>query len=92
MSHRVRSTLAALVAAGAICASAPSAFAESPANSPEPVAGEPGCDGLIMAAFNHGSGEFGASGNPTSSAGPGYFFGPDTHESIEILVRPFCTA
>jgi hypothetical protein len=93
MSQRKRSTLAALVAAGAITAAAPSAFAqESPANSPEPVAGQPSCNGLIIATFNHGSGDIGPSGNPTASAGPGPFFGPLTHEAIETLARePFCT-
>lgn len=94
MSQRVRSTLAAFVAAGAMTASAPSAFAqESPADSPEPVAGEPSCNGLIVASFNHNSGAFGPSGNPTASAGPGAFFGPDTRDAIVTLARePNCTA
>jgi hypothetical protein len=93
MSQRKRLTLAALVAAGAITAAAPSAVAqESPANSPEPVAGQPSCSGLIIALFNQGSGGIGPSGNPTASAGPGSFFGPLTHEAIETLARePFCT-
>jgi hypothetical protein len=83
-------TLTALVAAGAVTASAPSAFAESPANSPEPVAGEPSCNGLVIALFNHDT--LGPSGNPTASAGPGSFFGSGTHEAIETLARgPFCT-
>jgi hypothetical protein len=94
MSQRLRSTLTAFVAAGAITASAPSAFAqESPTNSPEPVAGEPSCNGLIVASFNHASGEAGPSGNPRASAGPGPFFGPETHDAIETLARePNCTA
>jgi hypothetical protein len=92
MRKRAWLTLTALVAAGAVIASAPSAFAESPASSPEPVAGEPSCNGLIIASFNHASGEIGPSGNPTASAGPGPFFGPGTHEAIETLARgPFCT-
>jgi hypothetical protein len=91
MSQRVRSTLTAFVAVGAIAASPPSAFAESPANSPEPVAGEPSCNGLIIAAFNHAT--VGPSGNPMSSAGPGSFFGPDTHDAIVNFARePNCTA
>jgi len=94
MSQRLRSTLTACVAAGAITASAPSAFAqESPANSPEPVAGEPSCNGLIVASFNQASGGFGPSGNPTASAGPGAFLGPETHDAIVTLARePNCTA
>jgi hypothetical protein len=94
MRQRVRSALTAFVAAGAITASAPSALAQgSPANSPEPVAGEPSCNGLIVASFNHASGEIGPSGNPTASAGPGSFFGPETHDAIVTLARePNCTA
>jgi hypothetical protein len=94
MSRCVRSTLTALFAAGAIASSAPSAVAqESPAKSPEPVAGEPSCNGLIVASFNHGSGEIGPSGNPTASAGPGPFFGPETHDAIVTLARePNCSA
>jgi hypothetical protein len=88
---RARLTLTALLAGGAL-ASAPSAVSASPANSPEPVAGEPSCNGLIVASFNHGSGADGPSGNPTASAGPGPFFGPGTHEAIQSLARePFCT-
>ena len=93
MSQRVRSPLTAFVAAAAIAASAPSAVAqESPARSPEPVAGEPSCSGLIVASFNHASGAIGPSANPTASAGPGPFFGPDTHDAIITLARePNCT-
>jgi len=63
--------------------------AASPAQSPEPVAGDPSCDGLILAAFNHDTtNQF---ENPNSSSGPGPFFGPDTHEAIETLARePNC--
>jgi hypothetical protein len=32
--------------------------------------------GQTVALFNHNSGIFGASGNPNSSAGPGFFFEP----------------
>jgi hypothetical protein len=91
MRKRAWLSLTALVAVGAVTVSAPSAFAQSPARSPEPVAGEPSCNGLIIASFNHASGEIGPSGNPTASAGPGSFFGPGTHEAIETLARePFC--
>jgi hypothetical protein len=88
--RRARLSLTALVAAATVTASAPSAFAQSPAQSPEPVAGQPSCRGLIIASFNHET--LGPSGNPTASAGPGSFFGPGTHEAIETLARqPFCT-
>lgn len=61
----------------------------SPAQSPAPVAGEPSCNGLIIAGFNHET--VGPSGNPTSSAGPGSFFHQGTHEAIEELARgPNC--
>jgi hypothetical protein len=90
MMYRGRLIFAAFVAAAASAALAPSALADSPANSPEPVAGDPSCNGLIIASFNHNSGEFGPSGNPTSSAGPGPFLGPDTHDAIVNLARPNC--
>jgi hypothetical protein len=35
-----------------------------------------GGGGQNIALFNHNSGVFGASGNPNSSAGPGYFLEP----------------
>jgi len=89
--RRGRSTVLGLLGAAALAAPAPTALA-SPAKSPEPVAGSPSCNGLIIAAFNHESGADGPSGNPTASAGPGGAFGPDTHDAIENLARgPFCT-
>jgi hypothetical protein len=92
MRHRCRPLAVAFVAAAALAAIAPAALADSPANSPQPVAGTPSCGGLIVAEFNHGSGAIGPSGNPTASAGPGPFFGPGTHEAIETLARePNCT-
>ena len=63
------------------------AYAESPSQSPEPVAGQPSCNGLVIADFNHNSGDRGASGNPTASAGPGFFLGSGTHDAIENLAR-----
>jgi hypothetical protein len=61
----------------------------SPAQSPTPVAGEPSCAGLIIAAFNHDTTN--RFDNPSSSSGPGPFFGPATHEAIEELARgPNC--
>ena len=88
MTRRARLGLTALVATAAV--TAPSAFAQSPANSPEPVAGERSCRGLIIANFNHDT--LAVSENPKASAGPGPFFGAGTHEAIETLARePFCT-
>jgi hypothetical protein len=67
---------------------APAAGA-SPAQSPTPVAGEPSCDGLIIADFNHDTTN--PFNNPNSSAGPGPFFHQGTHDAIEELARgPFC--
>jgi hypothetical protein len=89
--RRVRVMLCPLFVAGVMGVWTAAALAASPAQSPEPVAGEPSCAGLIVAAFNQESGEFGPSGNPTSSAGPGPFLGQDTHEGIEELARePNC--
>jgi len=76
MSQRVRPTLTAFIAAGAIAASPPAAFGQSPANSPEPIAGEPSCSGLIVASSNQDSGADGPSGNPKASAGPGFSWDP----------------
>ena len=91
MSSGLRCTIAAFVAA-AFTTLVPVALADSPAKGPAPVAGNPSCNGLIVAVFNHGSGAIGPSGNPTASAGPGSFFGPGTHDAIENLARvPFCT-
>jgi hypothetical protein len=68
---------------------ATAAAAASPARSPDPVAGEPSCNGLILASFNHDT--IGPSGNATSSSGPGSFFHQDTHQAIEELARdPNC--
>jgi hypothetical protein len=92
MRPRVALPIASLVTAFAVSVFAPAALGDSPANSPEPVAGTPSFNGLIIAAFNHASGASGPSGNPTSSAGPGPFLGPATHDAIENLARgPNCT-
>jgi hypothetical protein len=92
MRHRFTLVVASLVTTAAASVFAPSALGSSPANSPQPVAGTPSCNGLIVAEFNHGSGAIGPSGNPTSSAGPGSFFGPGTHDAIQTLARePNCT-
>jgi hypothetical protein len=63
-------------------------FSASPAFADEPP--DPGCQGQIVAAINHASGPFGASGNPNASAGPGYFLGPDTSEAVHAVKETFC--
>jgi hypothetical protein len=50
----------------------------------------PGCQGRIVAEFNHNSGEAGASGNPNASAGPGYFLGPNTASAVHEVMQDFC--
>ena len=86
MRHARRSC--GFIAATVIAGSAASAGA-SPAQSPAPVAGNPSCDGLIIAVFNHDT--VNRFGHPSSSQGPGPFFGPATHEAIEELARgPNC--
>jgi len=51
---------------------------------------DPGCGGQIVATFNHASGQFGASGNPNASAGPGYFLKQDTSEVVHAVKEAFC--
>jgi|tagenome__1003787_1003787.scaffolds.fasta_scaffold19182733_2 hypothetical protein len=99
MRPRVRLTLEAFVAAGVLSAAAPSAFAQSPARTPQPVAGEHSCNGRLVATFNHESGADGPSGNPTASSGPGFAFGgprdkePGTaHDAIVFVREQNCTA
>jgi hypothetical protein len=88
--QRRRPVLVGVVAALAVGASPVGALG-SPAKSPSPVAGEPSCNGLIIAVINHDSGPFGPSGNEHASAGPGAFLGPATHAAIEGFARgPNC--
>ena len=82
--HRFKFVVLCVVAGGAIVA--PAAFAAAP----DPTPGEPRCGGLIVAYANHQSGQFGASGNPKSSAGPGYFLKQDTREAIEFVRATYC--
>jgi hypothetical protein len=85
-----RLVLCGLAAAGVVGGSSAGALG-SPAQSPTPTAGTPSCDGLIIAVFNQASGPSGPSGNPDSSAGPGFFLGSDTHEQIlEQAREPNC--
>lgn len=50
----------------------------------------PGCEGQIVATFNHNSGASGASGNPNASAGPGYFLKQETSEAVHAVKEAFC--
>jgi len=88
--RRIRLVLCGLAAAGVVGGSNAAALA-SPAQSPTPTPGTPSCNGLIIASFNQASGPSGASGNPSSSAGPGYFLGTGTHQAILDQARgPNC--
>ena len=78
------------VTAGVIGGSAVPVLA-SPASTPPATPGTPGCGGLIVAFENHDSGPNGASGNSTSSAGPGYFLGSDSAGAITDVRATFCT-
>jgi hypothetical protein len=81
----------AKVFTGGILAVAAFAFSAAPANSAAPPAtGSPGCNGLIVATFNHNSGVLGASGNPNASAGPGYFLKQATSDGVHAVQDFFC--
>ena len=69
-----------LMAAVAMGAGASTALASS----------QQSCVGRVVAATNHNSGAFGASGNPQASAGPGYFFGPGTPDAIAGVRNEAC--
>jgi hypothetical protein len=74
------------LAVGALSGIAVPAWAETPL--PEP--GSPGCRGHIVATLNHNSGILGASGNPKSSAGPGFFFHQGTAEAVHAVKEGAC--
>jgi hypothetical protein len=79
----MRRWVAPSLAVAALILPASSAFADQQPS-------DPGCQGRIVATFNHDSGPFGASGNPNASAGPGYFLGPDTSEAVHAVMETFC--
>jgi hypothetical protein len=62
--------------------------ATTSAETPPPEG--PGCNGKIVATFNHASGTHGASGNPNSSAGPGYFLKTETAAAVHGVMEFFC--
>ena len=81
--RRARILTGGLLAVGAF------AFSSSPALGAAPPAfGSPGCNGLIVATFNHNS--FGASGNPNASAGPGYFLRQGTAAAVHGVRQGNC--
>ncbi len=70
------------VAAATALAAPSAALAAQPAN--------PGCAGKVVAGINHSSGVSGASGNPQSSAGPGYFLRQGTSEAVHGAMDELC--
>ena len=53
----------------------------------EAAPGSNGCNGNIVATFNHDSGSGGASGNQNASAGPGFFLGGESPGSVSGAVQ-----
>lgn len=86
---RVKIQICAVAALG-VTALTPTAAA-SPAQTPPPTAGSPSCNGLVVTFENQDSGLFGASGNPNSSAGPGYFLRSDSPAAIAAVREEFCS-
>ncbi len=80
----IRLIVLSVTAAALISASTGAALA-SPAESPDPEPGTPSCSGLVVAMADHYSGPNGASGNPGASAGPGYFLGSSTADTISLI-------
>jgi hypothetical protein len=83
--RRARIVTGGLLAVAAFALSSPPALGDAPS-----FVGSPGCKGLIVATFNHGSGVLGASGNPNASAGPGYFLKQGTHDAVHGVQEEFC--
>ena len=84
--RRVKLLISCCLAVGALSTFALPAWADTP--PPEP--GSPGCRGHIIATLNHNSGSFGASGNPRSSAGPGFFFHQGTSAAVHAAKEGAC--
>ena len=85
LSRRVRMLAASGVATAAVGSFAVVASAATP-----PPEGKPGCQGRIVAEFNHNSGVFGPSGNPNSSSGPGFFLKQETSQKVHEVKEAFC--
>ena len=86
--RRVKLMMACGMAVTAFSVLAMPAAAREPEPLPSPES--PGCNGHVVSVRNHNSGEFGNSGNPKSSAGPGSFFHQGTGEVVQG-VKEFCT-
>ena len=72
-----------------VCVALSISTATTSAETPPPEG--PGCNGRIVAEFNHNSGEFGASGNPRSSSGPGYALKTETAAGVHGVMEAFCS-
>jgi hypothetical protein len=82
----------ATVVTGGVLAFATFALSSSsPLGATPSSVGSPGCNGLIVATINHTSGDFGASGNPNASAGPGYFLKEETPDAVQGVQEAFCS-
>ena len=68
-----------------ICALPAAARGVEELPSPE----SPGCNGHVVSIRNHSSGFFGASENPNSSAGPGFFLRRNTGDALRE-VKEYC--
>jgi hypothetical protein len=84
---RVKLLISCCLAVGALSSFALPALAETPPQEP----GSPGCRGHIIATLNHNSGSFGASENPKSSAGPGFFFHQGTSDEVQAAKESACS-
>jgi hypothetical protein len=86
--RRVKLMTACGLAVTALSILAMPAAAREPEPLPSPESS--GCQGHQVSVRNHNSGEFGASENPKSSAGPGFFFHQGTGEAVQG-VKEACT-
>ena len=86
--RRVKLMTACGVAVTALSIFAMPASAREPEPLPSPES--PGCNGQVISVLNHNSGEFGASKNPKSSAGPGFFLHQGTSEAVQAA-KELCT-
>ena len=80
--HAIKMVTGSIIAAAAFAIPSTSAVAA-------PLPNE-ACSGQVVALSNHFSGAFGASENPTASAGPGYFLQQDTSETIQAVREGVC--
>jgi hypothetical protein len=79
-----------LLSAAVLTSVAVAGFSASASAATVPSPEGPGCRGKIVAYINHISGPSGASGNPSSSAGPGYFLKGETSAAVHAA-KEFCS-